>query len=120
MAIAKKGKRRLVVDDRDYLWWAAPDWENVHSPGVVTAQIASTDGHFLVQYALGQSAERAHVVVLGREFAGEDRPGPWRRYRSPVFVEGEAIAPSAMRALVLWCREVAEREPVDSRGEALA
>jgi hypothetical protein len=82
MAVATKGKRKIIVDGRIF-WWSVSDdrellyWKNpAGSVGIIILllTIVSDDKKFLVKYALCQSetpsAYIPHIVVLGTEFGG--------------------------------------------------
>jgi hypothetical protein len=99
MTISRKGRRRIVIDDREFLWYVAEDVDN---GGVPTLTIVSTDRRVFLRYALLQSDELRHVVVVGPVFRGVETEGTWRRFRSPQFGTMETIAPSDVRALVEW------------------
>ena len=98
MAVSAKGRRRLEVDGHSYLWRVGPD--DVFG---LTVTVASKDRDLLVQYALIQSDEERHVVVLGRRFRNETKSGSYTRYRCPAFGTYETVTPKDVAALVRWC-----------------
>lgn len=99
MSVSAKGRRRLEVDGHSYLWWVGFDEDAVS----LTLTVASEDKQLLVRYALIQSDEERHVVVLGRRFRSETYSGPWRRFRCPAFGKHETVTPKDVAALVRWC-----------------
>ncbi|MEV6276520.1 hypothetical protein [Nocardia sp. NPDC051832] len=108
MAISKKGKRRIVVGDREFLWWVKEDWENYSAPGAPTLTIISANRRVVVRYVLAQSEENRHVVVLGPEFRGITRPGPHRRFRCPAFGLPGEVRPAHIAELISWCTETGD------------
>jgi hypothetical protein len=65
MTISRKGRRRIVVNGREFLWYVAEDVDDACVP---TLTVVSSDRRFLVRYALLQPDELLHVVVIGPEF----------------------------------------------------
>jgi hypothetical protein len=99
MAIATKHRRRIRVFGREFVWWVAPDED---SPALLL-RIASSDKSFLVHFAVGQPAERSHVVVIGRDFpAVADAGGRWIRVRAPAWHE-KSVTPALVRRIIEWC-----------------
>ncbi|MFF2082747.1 hypothetical protein ACFVVM_03190 [Nocardia sp. NPDC058176] len=120
MAIAKKGRRRIVVGDREFLWWVRPDWDNHNAPGVATVTVATDDRRILLDYALNQDEDSQHVTVLGPEFRGESQNGPARRFRCPKFGLPGEIRPSHVAELIAWCTDPGPLpEPTDWRGHTI-
>ena len=116
MAVRKRGRRRIVVNNRLFLWWVQEDND---SPNLVL-YVVSQDKQFLVQYYLGYPEETCHLIVIGKEFGGlTDIGGIWRRFRCPQWEASGAITPSSVRSLILWSLSMEEaRIEVDWRGLA--
>jgi hypothetical protein len=117
MTISRKNRRRIVVAEREFIWYVA---EGVDNASIPTLTVTSVDRRFLVKYALLQPDELLHVVVIGPEFRNPGCGGSWRRFRSPRFGTLETIAPADVRALIEWALDP---EPlsveVDWRGEPI-
>ncbi|MFI9502845.1 hypothetical protein [Nocardia sp. NPDC052566] len=122
MGISTKRRRRITVDDREYLWWVQEDPENYYAPYQPGVRVATEDRRLLVRYHLGQSGEHRHVTVLGPEFRGlPGLGGPWRRYRCPAFGSADSFRPADAAALIRWCAEAgAPPLEVDFRGNLIA
>jgi hypothetical protein len=106
VGVAKKGRRRIVVNGEAYLWVV---FEDLESFGAVTVMVISPDKKFLVRYALSQSASVRHL---------EKVEGSTRRYRCPQFGSSEAFSPRDVRVLIEWCKShIANGVEVDWRGE---
>ncbi|GAB2633202.1 hypothetical protein [Nocardia goodfellowii] len=103
MAISKKGRRRIVVGGREYLWWVTQDRDNYDAPGAPTLRVVSTDKRVLVSYVLAQAEEARHVFVRGPEFRGTTQPG--RSYRCPAFGLPGEIRPGNVAEFITWCTE---------------
>lgn len=121
MAIAKKGRRKIVVGLREFLWWVHADWENYNAPGAATVAVASNDRRILLSYVLNQDEQARHVIVIGPEFRGVLQSGPYRRFRCPMFGFADEIRPSHVAELIMWCTDPGPLpEPTDWRGRTVA
>ncbi len=114
MTVSRKGKRRIVVEEREYLWWIALNDEFFAPPGPGDAlRVVLPEGGFHVELHRGQiNPERSHVTI-------QAKPGgriPSGRFRCPVF-DTTAVTPSTVRTLIEWVFDPATVWlPVDFRG----
>jgi hypothetical protein len=118
MGIATKGKHKIMVRERSYLWWVADEYDE---PGQ-SLTVVSCDKHFYVKYKLAQPRpERAFVVVVGRDFAGvPEAGGRWVRIRTPQWEHVSSITPSFVRRLIDWSMDTGKVvERVDYVGQPL-
>jgi len=101
MGVALKGRRKLIVNGRYYVWHVREDDD---SPDLVL-HVASADKHFLVQYHLAQPEETRFLIVVGPEFSGLTRTnGTFRRFTCPRWEsDSGTITPRSVRELILWC-----------------
>jgi hypothetical protein len=103
MAVSKKGRRKIIVDGRRYVWWVC-DMDPEYNSSTTALTIVSADGRFAVRFFLGQSPERRFLIVLGREFPGlPDAGGAWIRVRCPEWQAEFDVKPSDIRRLIEWC-----------------
>ncbi|MEM9776758.1 MAG: hypothetical protein AAF902_19415 [Chloroflexota bacterium] len=106
MAVAKKNRRKIVVDGRDFYWNVTEDEDEYYGGFILT--IVSDDKHFLVRYPLNQPQNQLkfranYIVVEGRDFYGNGNfGGSWQRVVCPIFDETEAVTPSTVREIILW------------------
>jgi hypothetical protein len=121
MAVAKKGRRKVVVDERAF-WWSIDDdrelmyWKNPDGTlGLVfmLLTIVSEDKRFMVKYALGQwqapPQYPTHLVVIGPEFGGlSPSHGGWTYVATPRW-DDDAPSGRLVRTIVTW--GLAEHEP---------
>jgi hypothetical protein len=126
MAIAPKGKRKIVVRGRTFYWCVKADPDSLF----LKLSVLSPDKKFIVQYALGQSRSQAlgwtkdwhppFVEVLGGEFGGLEPAGVWQRVRTPAWDEDATITPAFVRRFIDWCLDT-EKEVVrvDWQGQVL-
>jgi hypothetical protein len=116
--ISKKHKRRIIINERIFLWWVAEDDDSPFVPFSLAAHVVSEDGKFFVRYHRRQPDEFRHVTVLGEEFAVAGCGGRWRRFRCPRFGTEAAITPRDVRALIEWSLDAGNSPPeVDYKGQ---
>jgi hypothetical protein len=117
MAISTKGRRKLRLDDRLFLWWFS---------GMNPYEMAwcffviSQDGKFAVQYAIGPYDR--WVIVRGKDFPGVPEAGKTvLRFECPRLEdENGAITPHAVRKFVEWCLSPdKELVQIDGRGNKM-
>lgn len=120
MAVRKKGRRKLTVGDRRFVWWVGESEPDCWIGEALT--VASEDGQFFVRYYLGQRSVRRFLVIQGREFAGlPDAGGCWIRVQCPEWDAGGIVRPSDVRRLIDWSLSAdSPRVRVSYRGDARA
>lgn len=108
MAISKKGKRTVLYQGKEYLWWVREDGDYCDAPWLT---VASPDKSLILSYRV--EGGDFFVVSKGRMFQGKETSGKWEYYwypfgkRTPPLV----ITPGFVRELVAWA--------VDGRGAEL-
>ena len=118
MTISRKGRRRIIVNARQYLWYVAPDEDDCFEPMLT---VVSTDRRVFLRYHITQSDDVRFVMVLGPEFCVPGCGGPWRRFRCPEFGSPDSITPKDVRALIEWALRPGESPAeVDWTGQPLA
>lgn len=111
MGVATKGRRRITVGDRQYLWYVA---HNDDGPGMVL-HVISPDKRFNVKYEIDQPAGEEYIAIRGRRFVGAETGSCVRRFLCPPFAT-DAATPRAVRRLIEWCLdEHLTRQETDSR-----
>lgn len=116
MAVRNKGRRKLMINNRQFVWWVGESNECGWVGDVLT--VTSHDRRFFVRFYLGQQPEQRFLVVEGREFAGlPDAGGSWLRVRCPEWSAGASVKPSDVRRLIEWSLTPdQQRVRVDHRG----
>jgi hypothetical protein len=122
MGILKKGKRKIIRNDRVFYWWVGEndDDDRLH------LSIASDDKSFIVDYMLGQkdasrmfSPKEPLIIVKGKWFKGlSDCGGCWKRFLVPEW-EDDIITPSLVAEIIDWCYVTEPVIQVDYRGECI-
>jgi hypothetical protein len=113
MGVRKKGRRRIDVEGRPFLWYVCDDPDSADT----VLHIISEDKGFIVQYHLGQTGE-PFLIVLGPDFPGvPDAGGCWLRFRCPRWETDSGVTPGGVRRLIDWCLSAhKELVEVDWRG----
>ena len=120
MTVAKKGKRKIVVNEREFFWYVAEDLYEI--PGGYTLFIVSEDKHFLVRYPLNQPENRSNYLIVERkEFGGNGRfGGPWQRVVCPSFDKTDSVTPAIIREIILWSLSEKKNIFIDWRGNQIS
>jgi hypothetical protein len=98
MGVRKKGRRKLKVGDRLFVWYVADDLES----GGMVLHVISEDKGFIARYDLLQPESRRYLTILGKEFGRVHTGNCWRRFRCPAFESDDVITPSSVRTLIDW------------------
>lgn len=103
LAVAKKHKRKIVIDGQLYFWSVREDFEHIDVGTDKTLTIVSDDKKFLVKYPLDQKGWQNFIVVLGGQFGGGGEfGGCWKRVICPKWETTEAITPKTVRDVIVW------------------
>lgn len=109
MGVNKKGRRKMVCNDRIFYWYVKSDDEDF---GRIKLNIVSDDKKCIVGYEVGQSKnpKMPYIVIQGREFEGLDRSGwqGWARVQTPIW-EDTIITPGLVKTIIEWCFHKKER-----------
>lgn len=123
MGIAKKGRRKIVRNDRIYYWRVGMDCSDDDR---LYLSIVSEDKHFIVSYMLGQK-NRSHtcspvnplIIVKGRQFKGRtDVGGCWKRFLVPEW-DDQVVTPRLVGEIIDWCMQKGHVQRVDYRGNLI-
>jgi len=120
MAVAKKGRRKIVRNGREFYWCVKDDefYPNL--------SIVSKDNKFIVSYPLWRS--RMHdevapyhffIINIGKAFKGLEDAGHFHeRFIVPDW-EDEFVTPSLVANIIDWCFIVEDVTAVDYLGNIL-
>ena len=93
MAVRKKGRRKIVCNDKNYVWYVALDYE---SPYMIL-HIISEDKKLVLCYPL----ETNYIVSLGRIFQGKNTDRQYHYYMLPT-EPPEYITPKFESDIIAW------------------
>ncbi|OPX44388.1 hypothetical protein CLHUN_16870 [Ruminiclostridium hungatei] len=102
MSVNKKGKRKLVLNERTFYWYVKEDMEDL---GNINLYIISDNKKFFVRYRVGQSKQVKSPVIFiqGTEFEGlKDVDKGLKRAVTPHW-EDEIITPGLVKTIIEWC-----------------
>jgi hypothetical protein len=113
MGVRKKGRRRIDVEGRPFLWYVCDDPDSADT----VLPVISEDKGFIVQYHLGQTGE-PFLIVLGHDFPEvPEAGGCWLRFRCPRWETDSGVTPGGVRRLIEGCLSAPkELVEVDWRG----
>lgn len=95
MSVRTKNRRKIIVDNRLYLWYVALD---NNSPYCIF-HIVSDDKSVILDCPL--KAETSYIISKGRIFQNQDTDGKWHRYFLPFRIP-EIITPQFVREIIEW------------------
>nr|WP_294861585.1 hypothetical protein [uncultured Fluviicola sp.] len=98
MAISKKQKRTITVDEKTYLWWVFDETDQTAFDNTQIKLISEDQSHY-IQYGLEQEDENRRVVI------GLQNAGVLIQLECPKFEDEQGIiTPAGIRKLIEWCR----------------
>ncbi len=95
MSVSSKGKRKITVCNKIYLWKVALDDES----GYYALNIVSDDKYLIISCPL--QTKTSYVISKGRVFQTKDTTGIWKRYLLPFNVP-DTITPKFVEQLIVW------------------
>ncbi len=121
MGIAKKRKRKIIVNDSEFYWYVAEDYESLDLGTIHALTIASDDKKFIVKYPVQQkNGTHRFLIVLGKKFGGTGKWGDsWQRVKCPIWEVSECISPKIVREIILWSLSKKEIIFVDYKGSLI-
>ncbi len=122
MSIAKKGRRKLVRNDKVYYWSVKDSKEDDR----FYLTIVSNDKKFIVKYMLNQrdksslfSPKNPLIVVMGKEFKGRNDVGKCCKMFFVPDWEDEIITHRIVGEIIDWCYMVEDVTELDYKGQIL-
>ena len=100
MAISKKNKNRVIVDDVEYLWWVFDEIDQAEFDGTQVKVVCSDQSHF-IKYGLDQPENNRKVVLALRNYK------KLVHLSFPPIFENEdgIITKSSILRLIKWCKK---------------
>ena len=101
MSISTKGKNRISVGGREYLWHVHKEYE---------LRVCSIDRKFIVNYDLSnQLDDFAPLTIVGPEFSGV-APNRHLVVKCPNLKVDNVSTPSGVKALLEWCQSAVRKQ----------
>lgn len=100
MAISKKNKSRIYVDDKEYLWWVFDEQDQTEFDGLQIKAVCSDQTHF-IKYGLQQNEDNRKVVLALKHYT------KLVHLSSPPKFENEEgiITKSGINRMIKWCKQ---------------
>ncbi|BDD10829.1 hypothetical protein FUAX_32610 [Fulvitalea axinellae] len=99
MAISKKNKSRIRINDNEYLWWVFEEQDQTEFDGFQVKVVCSNQTHFL-KYGLQQPESNRKVVLALRDYTKLVHLSS-----PPKFENGNGIiTKSGIYRMLKWCK----------------
>lgn len=96
MAIAKKNRRNIVYNKKNYVWYVCPNEDNEDR---LVLHILSVDKTLVLACPIGNSVD--YVISQGDKFQGKRESGVWKRYLYPKKIP-QSITPKTVSEIINW------------------
>lgn len=104
MSISSKNKRRVSVDNKEYLWWVFDEYDQTEFDGIQVKAVCSDQTHF-IKYGLQQEPDDRKLVL-----ALENYTKLVHLSSPPVFEDNEGIISTAgIKKMIQWCKKEGHR-----------
>lgn len=110
MGVRKKGRRKIVCEQKTYIWYVSLDDE---SPYYIL-HIVSEDKQLVLACPL--HTDTAYVISKGKRFQNLTTNGRWNRYLLP-FPVPEIITPKFVSELAAWAENGSDAVKVAWNGK---
>ena len=101
MSVCTKGRRKIKVGEKDYIWYVNLDYDTPYK----VLNIISEDKCLILSCPLQTKIE--YVISKGRIFKTKETNGCWNRYLLPFHIP-HIITPQFVEQLVDWSTQNTE------------
>lgn len=95
MSVAKKGRRKIICDNQEFVWYVSQDDESDY----YILHIISEDKQLILSVPL--KATTPYVISKGKMFQGQKTNGCWNRYLLPLDVP-DVITQKSVATIISW------------------
>ena len=106
MGVKTKGKRKISVNEREYVWYVKEDFD---SPYMVL-HICSMDKKVIL--AIPLKTQVPYVINKGMNFQGIKTSGCWERYKLDYSIP-ESITPGFVKKCIIWAVDGRNAERIE-------
>lgn len=110
MAVKAKGRRRIVVEDKNYVWYVKIDYD---SPYYIL-NIISENKSLIVSCPIGTGTN--YIISKGNIFQNRETNGQWNRYLLPFHVP-DPIIPKFVADVIYWSMQGGNAEKIEWNGK---
>lgn len=101
MGVRKKGRRKITVDEKEYVWYVSlDDYSDYY-----LLNIASEDKSYVLTCPL--KTEIPYLISKGKLLKNEKTDGTWKRYELPFDIP-EIITPVFVTKVISWATQKGE------------
>ena len=101
MGVRKKGRRKITVDNKEYIWYVSLDDESDY----YLLNISSDDKSYVLTCPL--KMEIPYLISKGKLFKNEETDGIWHRYELPFDIP-EIVTPAFVTKVIAWATQEGE------------
>ncbi|MBD5470448.1 MAG: hypothetical protein HDR19_04885 [Lachnospiraceae bacterium] len=95
MGVSTKRRRKIIVNEKSYVWYIKPDDDNPYN----ILNIISEDKKFIILCPL--KTNTSYIISKGLVFQNKQTRGCWERYLLPFCIP-EMITPQFITKVILW------------------
>lgn len=106
MGVAKKGRRKITVFNKSYVWYVEADY-------YIILNIVSDDKTLIISCPL--KTETAYIISKGNMFQNKKTNGIWSRYLLPFNVP-EIITPKFVSDIIFFATHSDKAEEIKWNG----
>ncbi|MBQ4522470.1 MAG: hypothetical protein IJA10_05885 [Lachnospiraceae bacterium] len=98
MGVRKKSRRKISVDDKEYIWYVEVDYDSPYH----ILNIVSNDKQLVLSCPI--DTETPYLISKGKLFQNKDTNGNWNRYLLPFNIP-EIVTPSFVAKIITWAMQ---------------
>lgn len=109
MAVSKKGRRKITVCEKEYIWYIEMDSDSPYH----ILNIISDDKQLILSCPL--NTKTPYIISKGKIFQTTKTNGNWNRYLLPFCIP-ESITPAFVARVISWATEDNKAQTVEWDG----
>lgn len=110
MGVRKKGRRKISVEDMEYIWYVEVDYDSPYH----ILHIVSDDKKLILACPI--DAETSYLISKGKIFQNHGTSGAWNRYLL-LFGVPQSITPLFVSKVIVWAIQDGDAEIVKWNGK---
>lgn len=110
MGVRKKGRRKINVGGKEYIWYVEMDYDSPYH----ILHIVSNDKQLILACPI--DTETAYLINKGKVFQNKSSSGYWSRYLLPFDIP-ESVTPSFVSKVIDWAIQDVNTEIVKWNGK---
>lgn len=109
MGVAQKGRRKITVSDKNYIWYIELDYDTPY----YVLNIVSFDKALIISCPL--KTKTSYIISKGNMFQNKKTNGIWNRYLLPFNVP-EIITPKFVSNIIFWATQSEKAKEIKWNG----